>query len=600
MLANTRIPWWKVEGDKVAKEIADTVRAIEMEQVDIFDRFVQLAALYDPNSYAAQQVDSEEMAIVTENVIAANVDTVTAGVAATEVRSRYMTDGADWETQRRARHLEWYVEGLAKLHERAIKCELAVGQGATIRGTGVIHGFVNQFGEICLEHVLADDIVVPEAECRGSRMPRQMHRRRAVDRDLLIAEFPDQEDEIDNAYKTAARAIGSYRMLEPNELVTLMSYRLPSGKKGRKGYQKGRFVLSIQDHVLLDEPYEEEAFPIGKIVWTPRPDGWYGIGLAERIAGHQRTVNKMNWQVDRQLDQWAIPTQFVRPVDANMAVKKVNRAGAIAVVRGEYPKTVIPQAVSGETYQRLERVKSGSFEESGVSRLAAQSAKPAGLDSGIALREYRDQTTQRFAMVEKAYERLNLDCDLLLIRLAKQLGKNAPKITRQTRFGTKRIKWADVDMGEVRVQAAAASTLSRTPAGRTQLVLELAQAGIISQDETRRLLQHPDLERELSIYTAAIEALEHVFDEIADGEVILPEPYMNLRMCVSRGQNQYLKWHDDGAPESVLEVLRQFVDTAAFMVAEDEAAPGMSNGMEQMGGPPTSALSAQAMDLRAR
>ncbi len=41
--------------------------------------------------------------------------------------------------------------------------------------------------------------------------------------------------------------------------------------------------------------------------------------------------------------------------------------------------------------------------------MTAQAAKPGGLDSGVALREYRDQTTQRFAIQEKAFETLKLD-----------------------------------------------------------------------------------------------------------------------------------------------------------------------------------------------
>src|SRR5688572_31685312 len=42
--------------------------------------------------------------------------------------------------------------------------------------------------------------------------------------------------------------------------------------------------------------------------------------------------------------------------------------------------------------------------------------------------------------------------------------------------------WADVDMGDLEFQLTAASTLSRTPAGRMQTALEWAQAGVITTD----------------------------------------------------------------------------------------------------------------------
>jgi hypothetical protein len=254
--------------------------------------------------------------------------------------------------------------------------------------------------------------------------------------------------------------------------------------------------------------------------------------------------------------------------------------------------------------------------------MAAHGTKPAGLDSGAALREHRDQTTQRFATQEKAYERFKLDVVILMIGCCKRLGAKAPVINRRTRFGAKKIPWSKVDMGDARVQIAAASNLSRTPAGRTQLVLELAQAGIVSQDSAKRLLRHPDVERELSLYTAAIENIEKCFDEIADGAVVMPDPFMHLELAKWRGQQQYLQWRDDGAPERVLEALRQFVVQAvhmstpkpppaneATMGAAGAGAPpldpmadpmmAMDPMAVPMGPAPVAALAPEAMNLRA-
>lgn len=606
-MMTSREPWWKQPRTKIADAIAETIADLERMQSDTFDRFVKLAALYDPNGTAAATTAlgrKGEQSIVTENVIASNCDTIAAGIAATEVRARFMTDGADWAMQRQARHLEWYVEGLSVLTERSRKCETAFGQGSTVKGIGVLHGFIDPHDQIHLDHVYADNAVVDDRECRGGRKPKQLHIRKEFDRDDLIAWYPQFEEEIEKAHsnqRSGLRWAGT-RWESCDELVTWWSYRLPSGTKGKRGYKPGRFALTVDGFTLKSEKFEDEGFPIVRMAWSEREDSWYGIGLAERIAGHQRTVNKMNWQVDRQLDQWAIPTQFVRPVDAAAVVRSVNRAGAIVPIRGEFPRTVIPQAVSGETYTRLERVKTSASEESGTNRLQQYGAKPGGLESGEALREFRDQSSQRHAMQEKVYERGNLDACLLLVSLCKRLGDKAPVIMRRTRFGAKKLSWSKVDMKDVRVQIAAASTLAKTPAGRTQFVLELAQAGVITQDETRRLMQHPDVERALSIYTAALENLEHVFDEIADGAVVVPEPYMNLKMCVWRGQQQYLQWQDDGAPEEVLEVLRGFITQAADIVAlqqeQAEAAMAM-NGNMPAEPPPVAALAPQAMNLRA-
>jgi hypothetical protein len=127
--------------------------------------------------------------------------------------------------------------------------------------------------------------------------------------------------------------------------------------------------------------------------------------------------------------------------------------------------------------------------------MATHGAKPPGIDSGVAMREFKDQTTQRFAQQEIGFEHLVLWTHYLLIDVCKDLGAKAPKVTRRSRFGSKTMAWKDVDLGDVRVQMQAAANLNRTPAGREQLVIEFAQAGIISTDQARRLSGTPTSSR---------------------------------------------------------------------------------------------------------
>jgi hypothetical protein len=590
-MGSTQEPWWKAEKDRAHERVFEHVRLVERDQFDLYDRFVKLACLYDPNENGSTPTD--QLGFVTENVIASNIDTVTAVVGSSEIRARFMTDGGDWSEQRQARALEWYAEGICKLYDVDAKCTLAFGQGAAVRGTGIVFVTIKD-GGICVEHALADDVVVDERE-QGN--PKQLHWRRLVDREDLIACYPQYEDEIRRAHPGGSTngMWAGYRPIHDGHLAVVKSWRLTVGK------QKGRYTECIDGFTLKDEEYDEGCFPCARICWQPRARRWYGIGLAERIMGHQRVLNRSNWQIDRLVDQNAVPTTYVRMADAALAVKTINRVGTIVPIKGDYPQTPTPPAINPEVYKRQQDVKASAYEESGVSRMAASAAKPSGIDSGVALREYRDQTTQRFAQQEKAYEKLKLDVVWLMLKCCKKLGKDAPVIMRKSKYGARKIKWSEVDLLDAKVQIEAAANLSRTPAGRTQFVLELAQAGLVSQDSVRRLLRYPDAERELSLYTAAVENIERCFDEIADGKVVMPEPFMNLQLCVWRGQQQYLTWRDDGAPEAVLEAIRQFVVQAAHMVsmqATDPAAGGVAAPMPA-DAPPQAAMAAQAMDLRA-
>lgn len=584
------------EPGKLAERVFSYVGEVEHTQSYLFERFFRLACLYDPyfaRLYGWGYGGEQSGLRVTENVVASNVDTVVAVVAAAKVRPRFLTDDADFSTKRLAARLSWYAEGLGK-HIDAHKHAVEAFKNAALKGTGLVKVWPDfKTGEIRAEQVLVDDIVVDEAACRSGR-PRQMHQRIFVDRDALCAAYPEYEDKIREAQRRDD-GIGTwdmwadYRSIDRAQVVVIESWHLPYGKPGRDHYRPGRHTICIDGCELLDEEWSRDHFPFAVMRWTSRAVGWYGIGGAERIAGHQRRLNKMHWQVDRQLDQHAMPTTYVHHADAALTVKSRNEFGTIGVYKVNEPKTVIPPSVSGETYNRLERIKAGSYEEFGVSQLAASARKPAGIDSGVGLREYRDQTTQRFSQQEMAFEQLVLDVHWLAVCAAKELaadGHEPPTIIKRLARSRKKIDWSDVDPGEARIRLSAAATLSRTPAGRQQAVMEYAQAGIFSLDEARRFLgpfDSLDLSSTLSVYQAAMDSIESTIEEILDGGSVVPEPYENLDLGTRMMQSAYLRARIDGAPEGVLDEMRMWIDLAADIQAGPPSAPA---GTEAAGAAP--------------
>jgi hypothetical protein len=640
-------PWYKADKHKAHTRTFDYVRRVQQEQGDVFDRFVKLEALYDPFSPQGDELGdaASRLANVTENVVAGNIDTVHAAVATTEVRARIQTDYGDWGTQRRAKYMELYAEGLGKELALHAKCRLAF-KGCAKKGGGAVKVWADRWGDVRAMHVPIDDLVVADVDARADGPPRQLHHvQRNVDKDDLAAEYPDAEDEIRTAHGPKSRngAFTGLRPINDNTVVVIESIRLPIGKRparmaskgktrkaeakevrrGAPKYIPGRRVVAIENRDLVDEPYHKPYYPIAVISWLSREGSFYGISLAERIAGIQRALNKRNWQIDRTLDHNANLVTYYRPADANAQVR-TNKIGLAVPIKGDWPQRPAPPAVHPEIYRSRLDLREAAYEESGVSRLAAQSKKPGGLDSGAALREYRDQTTQRFAPQEQDFERLVLDAIFLALDACKDLGADAPTIIRESARWKPVITWSEVDMGELKLQISAASTIPRTPAGRTQLVIEWAQAGVISQDEARRLMGHQDLGRALSLYTAALESVEEQLEMILDGEIVVPEPYDNLAMCMWRGTAQYHLARQGKAPEEVLEGIRTYIVQAGAILdmrkqpqnanvpavdpatgtpiaAADPTMPAAPTDlpMEAPGGVPQAAFASQAMDLMA-
>jgi hypothetical protein len=613
----TQTGWWNAEEGQAHRAVFEYVSAVERNQFDIFDRFEKLEAIYDPNRGGGP----DQLGLVTENVAASNVDTVTAGVGAAEIRARVMTDDGDWSTQRMAVHLEWYAEELQKLLKIPAKARMALKENVK-KGTGLVKVYADQFKEIRIDHIRVDDLVVDEAECQDGQEPRQIHHRMPnASREQLKQEFPEHEEAIDRAQRGTVRwkTWAGYRPIRgDDQLIAIESWKLPMGKKGKKGYKPGRRTITIDGCDLLDEKYEKTHFPIADLRYSKRSYGWYGISLTERIAGLQRALNRRNFQIERILDQSAYLTTYVRPADAALTTR-TSRIGAVSVIRGDYPQTPNPPLVSPETYQDTERLSAKAYRLSGVSQLSSQGLKPAGLDSGAALREYKDQSTSLFSPQESDYEAFVLHIVWLAIDVCKDLGDDAPTVARKTKFGAKKIPWAQVDMQDVAVQLVAASNLSRTPAGRQQTVIEWAQAGIVSPDDARRLMEHPDLEAAMSLYTAALEDIEDCIEEILDGK-----PFQNLKLGVWRFQMAYLKAKGDGAPEEILDALRDWITQATWILNRGAQAANQNAAVDASGTPmqpaaggapmpqdpggqmaaapggvPQAALAAQAMQLRA-
>src|SRR5690242_2388088 len=104
--ANPRRNWWLAPKGQVHQYALDYVMEVDRLQAPLYDRFVKLEALYDTNPRTNlwnQNPADVFLSKVQENVVASNVDAVSASIAATDVRARFMTTDADWSHQRTAK-----------------------------------------------------------------------------------------------------------------------------------------------------------------------------------------------------------------------------------------------------------------------------------------------------------------------------------------------------------------------------------------------------------------------------------------------------------------------------------------------------------------
>ena len=284
------------------------------------------------------------------------------------------------------------------------------------------------------------------------------------------------------------------------------------------------------------------------------------------IAGKQLRINKLNYVLQRGQDLVARPRLFLNKRDAHLKQQIDNAVASVYVSdAGEKYQFSTSTAFGPEIYQQRRDLIDEARDELGISRSAASGTRPPGADSGIAIREVADREIGRFAIQALRYEQALVDLARLVIDVQKDIGNR--QVTWRSRNLAEIIDWKDVDLDADRFEMSveAASILSRTPAGRLQAVVDLAQANLLkNQDEARRLVGHPDLEREGDLSTAALENIEFTIALLEDEERDwpVPEMYQDLRRGVVRVQQHLLLIAMRGAPESVRQRFMDWLNLA--------------------------------------
>ena len=266
-------------------------------------------------------------------------------------------------------------------------------------------------------------------------------------------------------------------------------------------------------------------------------------------------------------------------IEAGSQISKAhinNEAWGVIEYRNNPPQFCVPKTVSGEIFSHLDRLFNRAYEIAGISMLSAQSKKPAGLESAVALRAFSDIESERFLMVAKAYEQLFLDAAAQMVDIAREVSARGEsfEVISHGDDDIEKIKWSDINLehDEYVMKVYPTSLLPTTPAAKLQKVIEMLQAGMLTQQEARALLDYPDLEAVNNMATASQEIFNMMIERILEkGIYQAPEPYMNLAMGIQMMQSAYLRAKINQVPEIRLDLFRRFIEDSIGMLAAMQA-----------------------------
>lgn len=520
---------------------------------------------------------------VTYNVCQSVIDTLVAKMAKNRPKPLFLTSGGNYKMVRKAKKLSKFCDGIF-YENQAYKIGPEILRDAEVFGDGIIHIF-DKHGRVHWERVTPTEMLVDTIETMYGHA-RQLHRIKAMDRGVVRDLFPGSSKIIDVANSTSGDLTGMY--VNVADLITVTeSWHLPSGPDATDGLH----VISLENGELFSEKWEKNYFPFVFIKSSKRLFGFWGQGAVERLQSIQLEINKILWVIQRSMHLHGTYRVWIK-TGSKLPKEHINNDIGAVLVSDEKPEYLSSSFIPQEYFNHLQTLKNQAYEQEGVSQLSAASKKPAGLDSGKALREFNDIESDRFTLLGQSYENFFLDAAKLSISVAREIfeEKHTYKVTMPGKKFTETIDWKDIDLEEDEyvMKVFPVSSLPDDPAGRLQTIQEYMQAGILSIRQGRRLLDFPDLEAEETLDTAREEYLHTILEKMTDdGEYTVPEPEDDLVLANELSLEYYAVGKNQGLKEENLDLLRRFRDQVGVLLQKAMPPPApVASGSGPSGNPP--------------
>src|ERR1017187_4638328 len=571
------LPWWDQETDEyTAMSLSTHVANLKNRQsVTVTDKNLRNARLYGNTEIMGLKpfnyTNSISDRILSMNVVQAAIDTATARIAKTKPRPQFVTYDGDYKLKNEAKKLQMYVDGVF-YENKAYQLFAQAFKDACVTGTGCIKFFPTQDWDenlkakktkIKMERVFIDEVVVDEVPAMYTE-PMEIFQLKIMPKRQLEALFPKKKAVIDRANNNMDI---TYLYSGLGEMVTIIeAWKLPSGGDAKDGLH----VIVTDTGVLFKEEWIYDWHPFEFFRWNKKLFGFYGQGIAEQLTGIQYEINKLLKVIQTSMHLGSIPKIFI---DANTKIVKQhlnNEIGGIITYQGMKPSYDQLMTIPPVLFEQLDKLYARSFELVGLSQMSAMGIKPAGLDSGKALRVFNDIEQGRFSIVAQNYDEFVLSCSTKLIYLTEKAAKK-DKTLSVTSFNNKfieDIKWSEINLrrDEYLLKTFPTNFLANTPEGKMEDIKDLMSIGLLSREQISQLMDYPDLEAATQWNNAAADDIDAVLSDIVEKGIYNPPmPQQALSYAQDLFQKVFLKLKNQKLEPERLEMLMTWIEEADLL-----------------------------------
>ena len=275
------------------------------------------------------------------------------------------------------------------------------------------------------------------------------------------------------------------------------------------------YYIPEQPKALTIEKFDSDMVPIVTLYYGSPIVGQSSLSIVDQLNDIQTEIDILMAKIKDASQLTAANTVFLPEGSSIKAEQINNRIGSVVTYRAQpgvtTPVTTMTPAFINEQYMKTVQIlKEQAYELVGISQLSAQSSKPAGLNSGIALTTMEDIESDRFETQLSQVIRAYVDITRVCINVFPASDNILPlDRMRQT------ITWNDIlkESKKMSIQFSGSSALSKDPSTKLQQIQQLAQAGLIPQSKVAQLLEIPDIENAYSLANNATDAVCEIIDE---------------------------------------------------------------------------------------
>lgn len=567
--------WWKSETEEqLAKELCATAAYLKTNQTYRIRQIAASIRLYaglNVYSYAGSNVSKMDRTKTlpddrpTFNLIRACVDTLHSRLAGQEAEPKFLSDAGDYKQRHLCEQMNDFTLGEFFQTDYREK-KLKMGKDGLLVGTGALKFYETDDHKVGIDRTLITDLYVDDNDALNGQ-PQSLIQLKLCDRDRVYGFAKNKKTE-----EIIARTPNSYPDNSPDsgrtasdQIMVVEGWRLPNGcEPDDENFIPGRHAIATVEGVLNDEPFEKPKFPFVFFNYSDPWLGFFGQGIGAQLFGTQISLQRILYTISRAITLVGVPRVFIDQGSKVVKSHNNNEIGVIVTYSGQKPSYEIAPCNAPELYAERDKLIQYGFQETGVSSMAATSQKPAGLDSGSAIRSFEDISNDRFTALSKKWDRVDIDSAYQILDIARDIARRDGKYQTiyPNKDGTKEIDLPAMKLIEddpFVIKCFSESSLPRTPAGRMATVTEQVQAGMLTIKEGRRLLRFPDLEQNERLSNASEEKIFKILDGIVtDGKYTEPDPFLDLALAIDLTVQYYNLYTAAKLEENKAQMLRDF------------------------------------------